>query len=76
MALYMTQSMTSANTERITYYRKQSQPHVSHAESGAFTQAAIANYAQFNHIQPTAVVVGSDYRSGQGVPTGGKVYEI
>jgi hypothetical protein len=76
MALYMTQSMSSLKTERITYYRKQKQEHVSHVESGTFTQDAITNYAQFNHLSREQVVVGSDYKSKQGVPTGGKVYEI
>ena len=75
MALYMTQPMSSPKTETITYYRKQSQPHPSHAESGAFTQAAKSNYATFNHISETDVIEGT-YRSSQGVPTGGKTYEI
>ncbi len=75
MAIYMTQQMSSANTIPITYYRKQSQPHVSHEESGAFTQAAKQNYAQFNNINIDQVDAGT-YRSGQGVPTGGKTYEI
>ncbi len=74
MAKYMTQSMSSANTETITYYRQQS-AHPSHAESGQFTADAIANYAAFNHIEESAVVKGT-YRSDQGVPTGGKTYEI
>jgi len=75
MALYMTQQMSSPTTIPITYYRKQSQPHVSHQESEAFTHAAQQNYAQFNNIAPNAVVLGA-YRSSQGVPTAGKTYEI
>lgn len=75
MPNYMTQSMSSAKTIKITYYRAQSQPHVSHQESGAFTNAAIANYAQFNHLNPQDVEPGT-FKSGQGVPTGGKVFEI
>lgn len=75
MALYMTQSMASPNTVKITYYRQQSQPHPSHEESGAFTAAAKSNYASFNHISEGSVEVGT-YRSSQGVPTGGKTYEI
>jgi len=75
MALYMTQSMDTAKTIKITYYRKQTQPHPSHAESGAFTDAAKANYAEFNSIPESDVEEGT-YRSSQGVPTAGKVYEI
>jgi len=75
MALYMTQPMSTANTIKITYYRKQSQPHPSHDETGAFTNAAVANYANFNDI-PAAAVERGAYKSGQGVPTGGKTYEV
>lgn len=75
MALYMTQPMASPNTIKITYYRKQSQPHPSHEESGAFTAAAKSNYATFNHIPGSDVEEGI-YKSSQGVPTGGKTYEI
>lgn len=75
MALHMTQPMSSPKTETITYYRKQSKPHVSHEESGAFTEAAKSNYATFNNISRTDVTEGT-YRSSQGVPTGGKTYEI
>lgn len=75
MALYMTQSMSSPNTIKITYYRRQYQPHPGHEESGAFTAAAKTNYATFNHIEEDIVEEGS-YRSSQGVPTGGKTYEV
>ncbi|MCE2027185.1 hypothetical protein [Sessilibacter corallicola] len=75
MANYMTQSMDSPKTEKITYYRKQSQPHPSHEESSQFTRDAKKNYAEFNHI-PEADVEEGSYRSGQGIPTGGKTYEI
>lgn len=74
MALYMTQSMSSSNTIKITYYRKQS-AHPSHEESGAFTAAAKSNYAKFNNISEGDVKEGI-YRSSQGVPTSGKTYEI
>jgi len=75
MPNYMTQTMSSPKTELITYYRKQKNQHPSHDESGAFTQAAQFNYATFNRIEENQVVVGP-YRSGQGVPTGGKTWEI
>ncbi|OOE76072.1 hypothetical protein [Salinivibrio sp. ML290] len=75
MANYMVQSMSSDKTIPITYYRKQSQPHVTHQESEAFTRDAIDNYAEFNHLELNQVVAGH-YRSSQGVPTSGKVYEI
>lgn len=70
MALYMTQSMSSGTLPATTYYRKQSQPHVSHDESKAFTQAAITDYATANAIANDAVVRGR-YMSGQGVPAHG-----
>jgi len=75
MPSYMVQKMSSANTEPVIYYRAQSSDHVSHAESEAFTRAAIANYAAFNHIAEDSVDV-SPYRSGMGIPTGGKTYLI
>jgi hypothetical protein len=70
---YMTQPMSSGKCIPITYYKKQSQEHVSHTESGAFTTAAKANYAAFNHLTVANVVAGA-YKSGQGVPTGGKTF--
>ncbi|GKW01960.1 hypothetical protein EO763_11140 [Pectobacterium odoriferum] len=75
MATYMTQQMSNPKTITITYYRKQSSAHVSHDESGRFTEDAVANYAQFNNLRPADVVRGN-YKSGQGVPVGGKVFEI
>jgi len=75
MPNYMTQKMSSENTESVTYYRAQTSDHVAHGESEAFTSAAIANYAAFNHIDEGSVDVGT-YRSGQGIPTGGKTYLI
>jgi hypothetical protein len=75
MPKYMTQKMSSGKLPTKTYYRKQTQDHVSHEESGAFTQAAKSNYAQFNHIDEAAVVEGT-YKSGQGIPTGGGTFEI
>lgn len=67
MALYMTQTMRSGMLPATLYYRKQSQPHPSHAETGAFTNAAIAAYAATHAIALNAVEVGN-FRSGQGVP--------
>lgn len=75
MADYMTQKMSSGTLIPITYYRKQTQPHPSHEESGAFTSAAKNNYATFNNIPESEVEEGA-YKSSQGVPTGGKTYKI
>ncbi len=75
MPNYMTQKMSSGQCIPITYYRRQTQPHVSHDESGAFTQAAKQNYATFNHINVNQVDEGK-FNRGQGVPTGGKVFGI
>jgi hypothetical protein len=75
MALYLTQKMSSGTLEAITYYRKQTNEHPSHTETGKFTQDAKNNYATFNHI-PVANVRESAFKSGQGIPTGGKTYEI
>ena len=75
MALYMTQPMSSPNTIKITYYRKQTQPHVSHSESGAFTADAKAIYADSNNIPQSEVEVGT-FRSSQGVPTSGETCKI
>lgn len=75
MPLYMTQKTSSGRLPAITYYRRQTQPHVSHVESGAFTQAAQVAYAATNHVAVGEVELGA-YHSGQGVPTGGKVEQI
>jgi hypothetical protein len=75
MPFYMTQKMSGGKAIPITYYRKQTQEHVSHTESGAFTTAAKANFATFNNLALGTVAEGS-YKSGQGVPIGGKVFEI
>lgn len=75
MPLYMTQKTSSGNLPAITYYRRQTQPHVTHVESGAFTQAAQLAYAATNHVPVGAVDLGT-YKSGQGVPTGGNVEQI
>ncbi|MEG3790100.1 hypothetical protein V1318_08210 [Lysobacter sp. CCNWLW3] len=72
---YMTQSMSSGILPVIQYYRRQSQPHVSHAESGAFTTDATAAYATANNIATNAVVPGN-YRSGQGRPANRNAVEI
>ncbi|HBS42035.1 MAG TPA: hypothetical protein DEA26_05095 [Oceanospirillales bacterium] len=75
MAKYMTQSMSSGILTKITYYRKQSGSHPSHAESGRFTQDAIDDYAQTNGIDESEVDEGT-YRSNQGVPGGMNTKEI
>ncbi|WP_223254583.1 hypothetical protein DUT67_10755 [Pectobacterium peruviense] len=75
MAIYMTQQMSNPKTITITYYRKQSSEHVSHDESGRFTKDAVDNYAKFNNLRTEEVVKGN-YKSGQGVPVGGKVFQI
>jgi len=67
MANYMTQTMRSGIHPSILYYRKQSSDHPSHAESGAFTQAAIADYSATYAVPLTAVEEGT-YRSNQGKP--------
>lgn len=75
MAKYMTQSMSSGLFTKVTYYRKQTSSHPSHAESGAFTTDAIAAYATRNNIEKSAVDEGT-YRSNQGIPSGGTTEEI
>lgn len=75
MAKYMTQCMSSGLLTKITYYRKQSNSHPSHEESGAFTTDAIADYATTNSIEKSAVEEGT-YRSNQGIPSGGTTEEI
>lgn len=75
MPLYMTQKTSSGVLPAITYYRRQTQPHVSHVESGAFTQAAQLAYATAKQVPVGAVELGA-YKSGQGVPTGGNVEQI
>ena len=75
MADYMTQKMSSGTLTAITYYRKQSKPHVDHKESGKFTADAKANYATKNSIAQSAVDAGT-YKSCQGVPTGGTTENI
>ncbi len=75
MALYMTQKMSSGVLAAITYYRKQSSPHVTHTESSKFTTDAKNDYATTNGIQVSQVEEGT-YRSGQGVPTGGTTEQI
>lgn len=74
MAKYMTQPMSYAALQKITYYRKQS-AHPSHNESGIFTQDATNAYATANGINASQVEVGV-YKSNQGVPVGGNVQEI
>ena len=75
MAKYMTQQMSSSNTTPKTYYRKQTQPHPSHTETGKFTNDAKQNYATFNHISVRQVVAGT-FKSSQGRPSGRNTYEI
>jgi hypothetical protein len=57
------------------YYRQQTIEHVSHDESGAFTQAAINNFANFNNINANTVTTSS-YKSKQGVPAGPGWFQI
>lgn len=75
MPFYMVQSMSSGSLPAKTYYRKQTVAHPSHVETGNFTQAAMDNYASFNHINVRDVVAGT-FRSGQGVPTGKNTFQI
>lgn len=75
MPLYMTQKMSYELLTAVTYYRKQTVPHVSHIESEAFTDAAATHYGAANNILAANVDQGT-YKSGQGVPTGGSTQEI
>jgi len=50
MPFYMTQTMSCGDLPVKRYYRQQTSQHVSHRDSGAFTQAAKADYAAFNNI--------------------------
>ena len=75
MPNYMTQTMSSPNTTTKLYYRRQTQDHPTHTESGQFTEYARTNYASFNNIAPNLVASGT-YRSGQGVPDTPNSYEI
>lgn len=75
MPTYMTQKMSSGTKKAVTYYRKQSQDHVDHAESGKFTADAKSRYASDYEVDESAVEVGT-YKSGQGIPTGGETVEI
>jgi hypothetical protein len=74
MAQYLIQKMSSGTLKPITYYRKQS-AHPSHSETGRFTQEAKKHYAKARGIQESEVDVGN-FKSGQGVPTGGETEEI
>ncbi len=71
----MTQKLSAGIHPAVTYYRKQSQPHVSHAESGAFTTAAQNQYSLDYNVPVTDIELGR-YRSGQGIPTAGLTEEI
>lgn len=75
MPLYMTQKMSSGVKKPITFYRKQSSPHVSHEESSKFTTDAKSTYATERSV-PVGSVEEGTYKSGQGVPTGGDTQEI
>jgi ADP-ribosylglycohydrolase len=74
VAKYFVQSMSSGRLTKVTYYRKQS-AHPTHAESGAFTAAAITAYANNNDIEESAVEKGP-FKSNQGIPAGGTTEEI
>jgi hypothetical protein len=71
----MTQKMSSGVLQAVTYYRKQSQDHVSHVESGKFTTDAKNHYAAANGILASAVEAGT-YKSGQGVPDGANTHDL
>ncbi len=75
MAKYMVQSMEYGTHGKIVYYRKQSSGHVSHTESGRFTQDAKAAYALAKGVTADLVEEGS-YRSNQGVPGDRNAEEI
>ncbi len=75
MANYMNQPMSSGILKKITYYRKQSQKHPSHKESGKFTDDAVKHYAALNKIKKDHVEKGK-YEKCKGIPTGGETCEI
>ncbi|WP_211371874.1 hypothetical protein [Marilutibacter maris] len=59
----------------IQYYRKQSQPHVSHTESGKFTTDAVKTYAETYDV-PVDDVEKGKYMSSQGKPKSSTAVEI
>ncbi|MCF7222273.1 hypothetical protein [Marilutibacter chinensis] len=75
MALYMTQTMSEGVHPSVLYYRKQTQPHVSHEESGRFTQDAVNDYARTYDVPADQVEKGK-YMSSQGKPKSNKAVEI
>ncbi|GEM_PF-880065 len=67
MALYMTRKTGSGALPVIAYYRRRTQPHVSHVGAGAFTLAAqLASAATAN--VPVGAVEPGTCGAGQGVP--------
>jgi len=75
MPNYMVLNASEGWNPAVKYYRKQSQPHVSHAESGAFSVAAQNDYAVTYNV-PAVNVVLTSYRSGQGVPRSPNAVQI
>lgn len=75
MPNYMVLNASQGWNPVVKYYRKQSQPHVSHAESGSFSLAAQNDYAATYNV-PAINVVLTSYRSGQGVPKSAKAVQI
>jgi hypothetical protein len=72
MPSYMTQKMSSGSHKAILYYRKQTQPHVTHTESGKFTTDATNAYMATYNITDSSKVELGDYKSGQGRPQNGE----
>lgn len=75
MPKYMTQTMSEGAHPSVLYYRKQSQPHVSHAESGQFTRDAVDDYARTYDVPADQVEKGK-YMSSQGRPRSDDAVEI
>lgn len=75
MAQYMTQPMSEGVNPTVLYYRKQSQPHVSHSESGKFTEDAVKKYASTYDVSADSVEKGK-YKSSQGKPKSDNAVEI
>lgn len=75
MPNYMSQTFSSPKTEEVTYYRKQSQPHVGHLELECFMRDAKREYAKTYCISEEDIEEGKA-KSCQGIPAFVKFEEI
>lgn len=69
MAKYMVQKMSSGTLKAITYYRKQTQDHPSHDESGRFTQDAQAYAGEWPAGQAPEPAAKRAWIVGSGIRT-------